>query len=93
MFFKRKKSNSKEIVDEQSAKQESNIAGESSSEAQPEPTKKPSFFERIKSGLARTGKPLSEGISNLFLGKKTIDDELFEELETCLLYTSDAADD
>ncbi|MCP4414411.1 MAG: signal recognition particle-docking protein FtsY [Gammaproteobacteria bacterium] len=44
-----------------------------------------SLFGRLKSGLKRTRGNLSEGVANLFLGKKTIDDDLLEELETNLL--------
>lgn len=43
------------------------------------------FFARIKQGLARTSSHFAEGLGNLFLGRKTIDDDLFEELETQLL--------
>ena len=43
------------------------------------------FFARIKQGLSRTSSHFTEGLGNLFLGRKTIDDELFEELETQLL--------
>jgi len=43
------------------------------------------FFARIKQGLSRTSNHFAEGLGNLFLGRKTIDDELFEELETQLL--------
>lgn len=43
------------------------------------------FFARLKSGLARTRANLGAGLSNLFLGRKQIDDELFDELETQLL--------
>lgn len=46
---------------------------------------KPSFFSRLKSGLKRTSSNFSEGLGNLFLGKKEIDDDLLEELETQLL--------
>lgn len=46
---------------------------------------KPGFFARIKQGLTRTSSHFAEGLGNLFLGRKTIDDELFEELETQLL--------
>ena len=46
---------------------------------------KTGFFGRIKAGLARTRSRFSEGIGNLFLGRKEIDDELLEELETLLL--------
>lgn len=46
---------------------------------------KANFFTRLKAGLRRTSTSFSEGVGNLFLGKKAIDDELFEELETQLL--------
>ena len=42
------------------------------------------LFERLKRGLARTTENIGSGIANLFVGK-TIDAELFEELETQLL--------
>ncbi|MEO0443674.1 MAG: signal recognition particle-docking protein FtsY [Pseudomonadota bacterium] len=45
----------------------------------------PSLFERIKFGLSRTGNQLAEGIGQLVLGKKEIDGELLEELESQLL--------
>jgi len=51
----------------------------------PESQPKQSFFGRIKSGLSRTRGNLGDGLSNLFLGAKQIDDDLFEELETQLL--------
>ena len=51
----------------------------------PEPQPKQGFFGRIKSGLSRTRSNLGDGLSNLFLGAKQIDDDLFEELETQLL--------
>lgn len=43
------------------------------------------LFHRIKAGLARTRSTFSEGVANLLLGKKQIDDALFEELETQML--------
>ncbi|RLA02708.1 MAG: signal recognition particle-docking protein FtsY, partial [Gammaproteobacteria bacterium] len=46
---------------------------------------KEGFFKRLKSGLKRTRGNLSDGLSNVFLGQKSIDDDLFEELETSLL--------
>ena len=55
---------------------------------QPEVTEKPKakgWFSRIKSGLSRTSSQFAEGLGNLLLGKKAIDDELLEELETQLL--------
>lgn len=43
------------------------------------------LFSRLKKGLAKTGSGLTSGMGNLLLGKKAIDDELLEELETRLL--------
>jgi len=48
----------------------------------------PGFFQRLKDGLSRTRSNLSDGLSNLVLGRKQIDDDLLEELET-LLITAD----
>jgi fused signal recognition particle receptor len=50
--------------------------------AKPEAT---NFFSRIKTGLTRTRGQLSGGLSELFLGKKQIDDDLLEDIETLLL--------
>ncbi|HUH39220.1 MAG TPA: signal recognition particle-docking protein FtsY [Spongiibacteraceae bacterium] len=47
--------------------------------------KKTGWFGRLKDGLKRTRDGLGEGLGNLFLGRKTIDGELLEELETRLL--------
>ncbi len=47
--------------------------------------KKPGLFARLKAGLGKTRKNLSQGLAGLFLGKKTIDEEVLEELETVLL--------
>jgi fused signal recognition particle receptor len=52
--------------------------------AQEKSTKK-SLFSRLKQGLSRTGESLGEGVGTLILGKKQIDDEVLEELETRLL--------
>ncbi|UYF99466.1 signal recognition particle-docking protein FtsY [Halomonas sp. GD1P12] len=46
---------------------------------------KKGFFARIKSGLGKTRANLTDGLADLFLGKKQIDDELLEDLETQLL--------
>ena len=44
-----------------------------------------SWLARLRSGLGRTRDNLASGFGDLFLGKKAIDDTLFEEIETCLL--------
>ncbi len=56
---------------------------DSHEKAAPE-AKEENFFSRLKRGLAKTGDNIGSGMANLFLGK-SIDDELFEDLETQLL--------
>lgn len=53
--------------------------------AEDEAPKKQGMFARIKAGLSRTKANLTEQLGNLFLGKKEIDDELLEDIETLLL--------
>lgn len=44
-----------------------------------------SVFARIKHGLSRTSNQFGDGLGNLLFGRKEIDDELLEEIETQLL--------
>ena len=53
-------------------------------EPEPEP-KKEGLFSRLRSGLSKTGSALTEGMGALVLGKKKIDEDILEELETRLL--------
>lgn len=54
--------------------------------AEPTPVAEPvSFFARVKQGLTRTRAGLSDGLAGLLLGKKAINDDLLEEIETQLL--------
>lgn len=46
---------------------------------------KAGFFARLKQGLSKTSANLGEGMASLFLGKKAIDDDLLDEIETHLL--------
>jgi fused signal recognition particle receptor len=46
---------------------------------------RPGFFSRLRRGLGRTSDNLVAGLGNLFLGRKEIDAELLEELESRLL--------
>ncbi|WP_156815143.1 signal recognition particle-docking protein FtsY [Amphritea japonica] len=67
---------------------EETVAEESASLPDPvtdEPEQKKGFFGRIKAGLSRTKANLAEGLGDLFLGAKEIDDDLLEEIETQLL--------
>ncbi|RYY77785.1 MAG: signal recognition particle-docking protein FtsY [Moraxellaceae bacterium] len=43
------------------------------------------FFGRMKAGLSKSRKNFSEGMVNILIGGKEIDDELLEEVETQLL--------
>ena len=43
------------------------------------------LFSRLRRGLSKTGQALTGGVADLFLGRRAIDDELLEELETRLL--------
>ncbi|AZE91812.1 signal recognition particle-docking protein FtsY [Pseudomonas orientalis] len=53
--------------------------------AVPTETSKAGFFTRLKQGLSKTSASIGEGMASLFLGKKVIDDELLEDIETRLL--------
>lgn len=46
---------------------------------------KEGWFTRIKQGLSRTSSNFAEGLGKLILGKKIIDTDLLEEIETQLL--------
>jgi fused signal recognition particle receptor len=46
---------------------------------------KPGFFSRLRHGLGRTSENLVQGMGTLFLGRKEIDEDLLEELESRLL--------
>ncbi len=43
------------------------------------------LFQRLKSGLSRTRASFTDSLASLVLGRKQIDEELLEELETLLL--------
>ena len=61
------------------------IRKKSSDQQAPEAEKKAGLVSRLRERLSRTRTSLTEGLSSLVLGKKSIDDELLEELETRLL--------
>ena len=63
------------------------VTGERAPEAGTEATEpgKSGFFSRLRRGLGRTSENLVQGMGTLFLGRKEIDEELLEELESRLL--------
>ena len=50
-----------------------------------EDKKRGGWFSRMKSGLTKSRKNLAEGVANILIGGKEIDDELLEEVEDQLL--------
>ncbi|MFZ2553939.1 signal recognition particle-docking protein FtsY [Psychrobacter urativorans] len=52
---------------------------------EPQGRQKGSWFNRMKSGLAKSRKNLAGGMVNILIGGKEIDDELLEEVEDQLL--------
>lgn len=54
-------------------------------EAEESGRKRGSWFSRMKSGLTKSRKNLAEGVANILIGGKEIDDELLEEVEDQLL--------
>ena len=84
-----KDSNKNETL-EQQTQQEVQTQTESISEKEIQteettPPKKESLFKRLRSGLSKTGNALTSGMGDIILGKKKIDDDVLEELETRLL--------
>jgi len=57
-----------------------------------QPEKKKGLFARLKAGLSRTRGGITDGLADLVLGKKAIDDDVLDEIETLLL-TSDVGVD
>lgn len=58
---------------------------EVTAEAAPPHAEKSGWYARLKQGLSRTRGQFSSGLGNLFLGRKVIDADLLEDLESTLL--------
>ncbi|KUJ71304.1 signal recognition particle-docking protein FtsY [Thiomicrospira sp. WB1] len=97
-LFKRKKDT--DVSNDASSELESTDTNAQSHESLTESTSEPStaietapaasepkqgLFARLKSGLSKTRKGLSDGLASLVLGRKEIDDDLLDELEMILL--------
>ena len=52
---------------------------------EPDKPEKTGLFARLRDGLSRTRHSLTDGVADLVLGSKAIDDNLLEEIETMLL--------
>lgn len=75
----RKKKNSTPETEAPSVLEAAPVTGAESSQ---------SFLGKLKAGLSKTSDKFTGGLENIFLGRKTIDEDLLEELEE-LLITSD----
>ena len=69
---------------EEEARAKAEAEAQAKAQAEEKPKEKKSLFARLKESLSRTKENLGSGIVSLFKGK-TIDDELYEDLETQLL--------
>ncbi|MFJ3446877.1 signal recognition particle-docking protein FtsY [Pseudomonas sichuanensis] len=72
------------VVEAQPAIAPAPVEPEPVAAAAAEPSK-PGFFARLKQGLSKTSASIGEGMASLFMGKKVIDDDLLDEIETRLL--------
>ncbi|WP_227526033.1 signal recognition particle-docking protein FtsY [Psychrobacter sp. FDAARGOS_221] len=61
------------------------MAEQQESEESKQNKKRGGWFARMKSGLTKSRKNLAEGVANILIGGKEIDDELLEEVEDQLL--------
>lgn len=93
-FFRREKKSDPlkeaEALDAQQEQPQSDVPAEPEPAAAGEAAangngEKRSWLQRIKEGLSRTSSRFGEGMGNLLFGRKEIDDELLEEIETQLL--------
>ncbi len=57
-----------------------------------EASQKGTLWRKLRSGLKKTRGQLSEGVGNLLLGEKVINDQVLEDLETALLVTDVGVD-
>lgn len=86
MFFKRKKSQQTPEATDAQTPNDAPVPAEPTAAAEPEPKPAPGgIFARIKQGLSRTSGHFAEGMGNLILGAKVIDDDLIDEIESQLL--------
>ncbi|MCZ8531089.1 signal recognition particle-docking protein FtsY [Alteromonas sp. PRIM-21] len=69
---------------EEEARAKAEAEAQAKAQAEEKPKEKKSLFARLKASLSRTKENIGSGIVSLFKGK-TIDDELYEDLETQLL--------
>lgn len=87
-FKKNKPSPAKEAVTAETSAVDAPRSAMTELQADAPPEKKKGLFARLKAGLGRTRSGITDGLADLVLGKKAIDDDVLDEIETLLL-TSD----
>lgn len=87
MFFKRSKKTKEPDTDKslETTDQQARDLPATDSSVDAPIQKKTNFFARFKQGLSKTSQQFGQGFSTLLFGKKVIDEELLEEIETQLL--------
>lgn len=83
--FLRKKGQESTQNDESQLEQTVDTSVETHSDHAAEITTRPGVFARLKTQLSKTRKVLNDGLADLVLGKKEIDQDLLDELEMLLL--------
>ncbi|PID49634.1 MAG: signal recognition particle-docking protein FtsY [Proteobacteria bacterium] len=66
-------------------KKKQDVSGQPEAAPQEVAAPKKGLFGRLREGLSKTGSTITQGMDRLIHGKKHIDDEILEELETRLL--------
>lgn len=51
------------------------------------PATRPGFFVHLRQGLSKTSASIGEGTASLFLGRREVNDDLFDDIEMRLLTT------
>ncbi|WP_029933707.1 signal recognition particle-docking protein FtsY [Thiomicrospira pelophila] len=83
--FLRKKGQESTQNDEAQLEQTIEPSVEAFTDHAPDTTSRPGVFARLKTQLSKTRKVLNDGLADLVLGKKEIDQDLLDELEMLLL--------
>jgi fused signal recognition particle receptor len=83
--FGKKKDESPKTPEQMETPAAEDASPEPEAAAEVESGKKPSLFARLKQGLSKTRSGFGDAVADMVLGKKEIDDELLEDLETQLL--------
>ncbi|GAA3926858.1 signal recognition particle-docking protein FtsY [Litoribacillus peritrichatus] len=93
-FFSRfkKSENTAEQSSESTAAEKSQIGAAEPTEVSDAGAEKKRFLSRMKSGLSKTRQAMSSGFGTLLLGRREIDDELFEDLEMQLVVSDVGVD-